>query len=62
MKKSNIQKALEANKKPFKVSRNAFQNFVLGKSLEQVQRRWKKWNVEEISIDEYLENTVLEEE
>lgn len=50
----NILRGLAEEKRCFMVSKGDDTRFVMGSSLEQVTGRFKKWNVQEISVAEYV--------
>jgi len=58
----NILRGLAEGKKCFMVTKDETSYFVLGKSVFQVSRRFsRKWNVQEISVSEYVQQKLAYE-
>jgi hypothetical protein len=50
----NILRGLAEEKRCFMVSKGDDVRFVMGKSVEQVMGKFRKWNVKEISVAQYV--------
>ncbi|MFZ2992625.1 MAG: hypothetical protein WA061_02810 [Microgenomates group bacterium] len=57
MEQYNILRALADKKRTYKVSREGKETrLVLGRSINQVRAKFKKWQVQEVILSEYLKN------
>jgi len=52
--KFNLDRAKKEGKIPFKATRKGCTKWTLGSSLEQCKTKLSKWQIEEITWDDYL--------